>query len=142
MNDRISRVRRLAAIAGGLTTGIAVARYALAGDGRPPLLFRLAARRALSDLDLPVGWILKSADRHYRQLVPKVAGAATAPGRANLRMSAYVLSIYRAMREEGVTERWAAELVGRGLFDVMRAVWRVPDAIVMRLAPRCDFRFA
>lgn len=111
---------------------VTLARYAFARV-RPPLLLRVAARRVLRAADIPLSRILQRAERHYAALAPKLAMAVTAGGRFNLRMAAYLLALYRAMRDEGVSEERAMALLSNGLFRVMRQVWRSPDAIVGRL---------
>ena len=110
---------------------VVLARYALGGRDRPPRLFRLLARRLLAaDLGLVCAPVLESADRHYSTLAPKIAMAVTPGGRLEVATSAYLLSLYRAMRETGISEDRAYASLSRGLFEVMRRVWQVPDALV------------
>ena len=126
-----SKVNLLQTIVPALAS-VALARYAFARV-RPPLVFRIAARRVFRDADIPVSRILVRAERHYADLAPKLGMAVTASGRVNLRMAAYMLALYRAMRDEHVSEERATALLSHGLFRVMRQVWRAPDAIVGRL---------
>jgi hypothetical protein len=101
-----------------------------------PFGFRLAARWALSDAALPMRPVLDAADRHFADLAPRTARAVTSPGRFNLRMAAYVLALHRGLREQGITDAWASELLSGGLFRVMRLMWRLPDAVVRVRHPR------
>ncbi len=132
MNDRRSRRRVAAALAAGaaIVTSVTLVRDALGPRVRPPFFFRLVARRVLADdLDGSRSRVLDAAERHYAALAPKVAMAVTAPGRLELRTSAYLLSLFRAMREEGIGEDRARDLLAQGLFTVMRQVWRIPEGL-------------
>lgn len=119
------------------TASVLLARYAFGGRERPPFAFRLIARRSLEDdLGTSVRRVLAAADVQYERLAPKVAMAATAPGRLELRTSAYLLALYRAMRDEGIGDVRATALLQRALFRVMRQVWRVPEAIAAATGAR------
>lgn len=112
-------------------TSLALARYAFGGRDRPPLVFRLVARRLLDgELGLVRPGVLESADHHYAKLAPKIAMAVTPGGRLEVATSAYLLALYRAMREAGISEDRAYGALSRGLFEVMRRAWWLPDAIV------------
>lgn len=112
-------------------TSVVLARYAFGGRDRPPALFRLLARRVLgADLGLVRDSVLASADRQYEKLAPKIAMAVTPGGRLEMRTSAYLLALFRAMRAAGISEDRAYASLSRAFFQVMRRVWQLPDAIV------------
>ena len=115
--------------------------YALARRAGTPLGFRAVARLLLADeLGASLTRVLDAADAGYAGLAPKVAMARTPGGRMEVRTSAYLLALYRALREEGIAEERAMTVLSDALFRVMRVVWRVPEAIAALAAARYPTR--
>jgi len=117
---------------------VALGRYALAHDDRPPFAFRWIARRVLGErlVDVPLDAVLDDADRHYGALIAGVAKAKTSAGRLNLRLAAYLVALSRALREVGVAESEAHPALADGLFAVMRRIWWAPDRLAAIVHPR------
>ena len=116
---------------------VALALYAWRREGAPAPM-RWAARQALSGRVPPatLDAVLRRADRAYLEVAPADGPARSRAGAINVRMAAYLLALERSFIAEGVTQASARELLRTGLFAVMRAIWKVPDAILERVGPK------